>query len=315
MRRRLPGSARRNPRASRVRLSPHEHRPAWIDPLEAELSDRCDEIRHVSGGDIADSYRVDLASGDRLFAKVYSDGPPGIGEAEARGLEWLREVEALRVPAVFAHGLDWLALEWIEPGRPRRDFADRLGSGLARLHRQTRDGFGFDQDNWIGSLPQSNSQRERWDAFYAECRLGPLRRRAVSAGILPREVIRLLDEVIENMPELVGPSEAPSRLHGDLWSGNLMIDETGSPCLIDPAVYAGHREIDLAMMRLFGGFDRRVFDAYREAFPLSPGSSERVDLYQVYPLLVHVCLFGGSYVERLEHALRAVLDRDCSDPD
>jgi fructosamine-3-kinase len=277
--------------------------------LEAELSDRCDEVRPVSGGDIADSYRVDLASGDRLFAKVYSGGPSGIGEAEARGLEWLREVDALRVPAVFCHGLDWLALEWIEPARPRPDFADRLGSGLADIHRQSRDTFGFDEDNWIGSLSQSNAQRESWDSFYAECRLRPLQQRALSAGTLSRDVIRLLDEVIETMPELVGPSEAPSRLHGDLWSGNLMIDESGLPCLIDPAVYAGHREVDLAMMKLFGGFERRVFDAYREAFPLSPGSNERVDLYQVYPLLVHVCLFGAGYVERLEHALRAALER------
>jgi len=278
------------------------------------MSDRCDAIRPVSGGDIADSYRVDLASGNRVFAKVYSGGLSGIGEAEAKGLEWLREVDALRVPEVFAHGLDWLALEWIEPARSLPDFADRLGSGLAGIHKKSRDAFGFDADNWIGSLPQTNTERTTWDSFYAECRLRPLQARAASAGILPRDVIRLLDEVIDAMPELVGPSEAPARLHGDLWSGNLMVDETGSPCLIDPAVYAGHREVDLAMMKLFGGFERRVFDAYQEAFPLSSGANERVDLYQVYPLLVHVCLFGGSYVERLEHALLAALDRKRSDP-
>ena len=295
-------------------MSPLTPRPAWVDLLEQDLSDRCDEIRPVSGGDIAESYRVDLASGSRIFVKVYGGELSGIGKAEAQGLEWLRQVDALRVPEVFAHGLDWLALEWIEPASPLPDFADRLGSGLAGIHRKSRDAFGFDTDNWIGSLPQSNAQRASWDSFYAECRLRPLQARAAGAGILPRALIRLLDQVIDTMPELVGPREAPARLHGDLWSGNLMVDETGSPCLIDPAVYAGHREVDLAMMKLFGGFGRRVFDAYQEAFPLAPAARERVDLYQAYPLLVHVCLFGGSYVERLEHSLRAALAKKGSDP-
>ena len=294
-------------------MSPLERRPAWIDVLEGDLGDRSDSIRPVSGGDIADSYRVDLESGDRVFVKVYRGGPAGIGEAEVEGLRWLREGDALRVPEVLSHGFDWLALEWIESARPRRDFADRLGHGLARIHERSRKAFGYDDDNWIGSLPQSNAQRESWDRFYAECRLLPLQERAARAGILPPEAMRLLDEVVETMPDLIGPSEVPARLHGDLWSGNLMVDETGSPCLIDPAVYAGHREVDLAMMKLFGGFDRRVFDAYEEAFPLANGAAERVDLYQVYPLLVHVCLFGGSYVERLVGALRSSLDRRRTD--
>ena len=288
-------------------MSKDRDRRGWIDELEASLGDTAHVWTPISGGDIGQSHRVELESQQRIFVKVYPDGLPGIARAEARGLAWLAEVDALRIPETLATGENWLALEWIEASRPAGDFDERLGAGLARLHAAGADRFGFDDDNWIGRLPQTNSQSDDWAGFYGDCRLRPLRRLAAQNGTLPCELGIRLDRLIEELPEYTGPKETPARLHGDLWSGNLMVDETGSPCLIDPAVYGGHREMDLAMMKLFGGFDRETFRAYEAAFPLAPGADSRQALYQIYPLLVHVCLFGRSYLDQLARALEAAL--------
>ncbi|MBW2421543.1 MAG: fructosamine kinase family protein [Deltaproteobacteria bacterium] len=295
--------------------------------MRAELRSRLGEIlgssvahcRGVSGGDIGESSVVELAGGERLFLKCYPGAAPGMASAEARGLGWLAEARALRTPQVRAHGEAqdglpaFLALEWIETGGPgadyAADYAEELGRGLAALHRTGAAGFGFAEDNFIGRLPQSNRRHESWVEFYAEERLGAQLDMARQAGRLPGRVAAALESLIEELPSLCGPEEAPARLHGDLWGGNALVDPAGRPCLIDPAVYGGHREVDLAMMRLFGGFDRRVFAAYDEAWPLAPGHRERVDLYQLYPLLVHVNLFGGSYVGSLEGAIRGARGR------
>src|SRR5204862_1227715 len=141
---------------------------------------------------------------------------------------------------------------------------------------------------------QSNAPAATWSDFYQRRRLEPQVRRAAEAGLVGPALRRAFDRLFTRLPELVGPAEPPARLHGDLWGGNAMADEQGAPVIFDPAVYGGHREVDLAMMRLFGGFGRRVFDAYAEVYPLAPGHEERVALYQLYPLLVHVNLFGGS---------------------
>jgi fructosamine-3-kinase len=266
--------------------------------------------RSVAGGDIGESSVVELADGECLFAKCYPGAAPGMASAEARGLAWLAEAGALPTPRVRAHGEaregrpPFLALEWIETGAPRGDHDERLGQGLAALHRAGAEGFGFAADNFIGRLPQSNRSHASWASFYAEERLGAQLRMARKAGRLPERVARALEALIEELPSLCGPEEPAARLHGDLWGGNALADATGRPYLIDPAVYGGHREVDLAMMRLFGGFSERVFAAYDEAWPLAPGHRERVDLYQLYPLLVHVNLFGGSYVGSLEAAIR-----------
>jgi protein-ribulosamine 3-kinase len=235
--------------------------------------------------------------------------------AEARGLAWLAEPGVVRVPRVLAvapenaAGPPFLALELIAPGPRVRDFDERLGRGLAALHRPgggPEATFGLDHDNFIGSLPQDNHAVATWPEFYRARRLEPLVRAAIDAALLDAADRRAFDDVFRRLPELAGPAEAPARLHGDLWGGNLLVDETGAPCLVDPAVYRGHREIDLAMMRLFGGFGPRVFSAYAEAFPLAPGADERVPLYQLYPLLVHVNLFGGGYAGQVRAALRAL---------
>jgi len=289
---------------------PSSPRPGapWLDAVEADLGVRITSHVRVAGGDIGDSHRVEVAGGERLFVKSYATAPPGIAEAEARGLAWLDEAEAIRVARVRGFGADWLALDWIDSARPGPDYSEQLGRALAKLHASGAPRFGFETDNWIGPLTQTNTPVADWAEFYATHRIEPLHHRARDAGTLPAEIDRRLDRLLEALPGLIGPEEPPARLHGDLWGGNVLCDEAGAPCLIDPAVYGGHREVDLAMMQLFGGFAPEVFRAYQRERPLAPGAAERVALYQVYPLLVHVCLFGAGYVTRLAGALEAALD-------
>jgi protein-ribulosamine 3-kinase len=276
--------------------------------LERRWGCRVVRSRRLTGGDINEAFSVELSSGARWFVKTNERAPATLFTAEARGLEWLRSASAIRVPKVHAvsepgEGVNYLVLELIESARPAPDFDETLGRELAALHRAAPAGFGLDHDNFIGSLPQPNQPTESWAEFYRRRRLEPLLERAVKAGALSYAVRLRFDRLFSRLPELLPPSEPPSRLHGDLWGGNLHVDERGAPCLIDPAVYGGHREVDLAMMKLFGGFSARVFAAYDEAFPLAPGASERVELFQIYPLLVHVNLFGGSYAGSVERAL------------
>ena len=275
----------------------------------AAVADALGEVRStrpIGGGDINDAFEVTLRSGGRVFVKTNRRAPPTMFEREAEGLGWLAAPGALRVPEVLAVSPLFLALELIEPGRPARDHDERLGRGLAALHRAGADGFGWPRDNFIGSLPQDNTGEDDWPTFYARRRLEPQLRMAIEAGRSSRAMQSRLSRLCERLPERVGPAEPPSRLHGDLWGGNCHTASDGAPVLIDPAVYGGHREIDLAMMKLFGGFSERVFEAYDEAWPLAHGWRERVPLYQLYPLLVHVNLFGGSYVGSVERALDAV---------
>lgn len=264
------------------------------------------DARPLAGGDIHRALAVRLADGREVFVKTHPSPPPAIYAREAEGLRWLGEARALRVPEVLAVSEGFLALELLPPGAPAKDHDLRLGRGLAALHRFGAPCFGHAHDNFVGSLPQDNHAELDWPTFYAERRLRPQLRRAVDAGRASAAMKRSMEATLSSLPALVGPAEPPSRLHGDLWGGNAHVAPDGAPVLIDPAVYGGHREIDLAMMRLFGGFSARVFDAYEEAWPLAPGWRERVPLYQLYPLMVHVNLFGGSYARSVEEALRAL---------
>ncbi|HEY4186656.1 MAG TPA: fructosamine kinase family protein [Polyangia bacterium] len=265
------------------------------------------QARPLSGGDINEAYAVTVGDGRAFFVKTNRAPPPGMFAAEARGLAWLAASGAIRVPAVVAASECFLVLELIEPGQPSASFDAELGRGLATLHRAGPPMFGLDHDNFIGRLPQSNRAADRWGAFYRDERLEPQWKRAVDAGLIPSALQRSFARLLDGLDARVGPPEPPARLHGDLWGGNLMCDARGAPCLIDPAAYGGHREVDLAMMRLFGGFREATFAAYREVHPLADGHEERVHLYQLYPLLVHVNLFGGSYVASVESALRALV--------
>jgi fructosamine-3-kinase len=284
--------------------------------IEAALGAEIESASSLSGGDINAAFAIALGDGRRIFAKTNANAPAGVFATEARGLLWLKEARAVRVPDVLAAGDEagarFLALELIVPAGRDRRFSEQLGRGLAALHRSGAPRFGLDHDNFIGPLPQANGavtgeRAGAWAGFYRTRRLEPLLARAERRGLVSPRMRRDFDALFAVLEERVGPDEPPARLHGDLWGGNLLVDEGGGPVLIDPAVYGGHREIDPTMTRLFGGFDPRVFAAYEEAHPLAPGADERVPLYQLYPLLVHVTLFGGSYVAQVEAALEALV--------
>ena len=250
--------------------------------------------RRVAGGDICDAWRVTLHSGRAVFAKEHRNGA-AMFEAEAFGLRWLAEAGALRTPEVLAVSERALVLEYVEPGGRTPDFDQAFGRRLARLHAHAPASFGLGHAGVIGPLPQDNTPETSWAEFFATRRLQPLMRRCVERGRIAPEASAELDALLRVLPERLGPPEPPARLHGDLWSGNAMADGRGEPVIYDPAPYGGHREIDLAMMRLFGGFAPATFDAYDEAFPLAPDHEDRVELMQLYPVLVHVALFGGHY--------------------
>jgi fructosamine-3-kinase len=267
--------------------------------LPAELVDGLGVTRTtpVHGGDIAKAYRLDTTGGP-LFAKTHPDPMSGMFEREAAGLRALRASGAVAVPDVVREHATGLVLEWIEVGRrtPAADAA--LGHALAVLHRVTGPHFGGLDDapgGFLGSQPVDLTPTARWPEFFVERRVRPLTRRAVDLGRLDAAAVTLVDRVVERADELCGPAERPALLHGDLWGGNRLVDVSGVNWLIDPAVYWGHREVDLAMMQLFGGFGASTYETYDEVFPLATGWRDRVGWYQLPPLLVHAILFGGSY--------------------
>ena len=297
------------------------------------------DARRVGGGDINEAWHVTLADGGDAFVKTRADAGPGEYALEAEGLAWLAEPGALRTPRVIEIGEDYLALQWIEPGRLDTAGVEEFGRGLAVTHAAGAAGFGdprlgdsgavgsggssllgdpgeggsADPDpggfgaaapSQFGSLRLPNEPAADWPSFYAERRLRPLAEIARERGALPDAGIRAVERVCERIAELAGPAESPARLHGDLWSGNVMADAEGRPWLIDPSAYGGHREVDLAMLRLFGAPAERVFDAYAEVTPLAQGWEQRVQLWQLAPLLVHAVLFGGSYPAAAERIAR-----------
>ena len=281
---------------------------ALRERVESALGQSVRAVARVSGGDINDAFELGLADGRSVFLKTNARAPLTMFAAEARGLEFLRQARALRIPEVIAvsaadEGPPFLLLEFIRSANERPGFDEQLGRGLAELHRCGAPSFGFDEPNFIGRLVQENRPHSSWSDFYRQERLEPQLRAAARAGHASPALRRRFEQLFAKLSELVGEPEGPARLHGDLWSGNLHVDERGAPTLIDPAVYGGHREMDLAMMRLFGGFSPRVFAAYAEAFPLSSGHEGRVRLCQLYPLLVHVNLFGAGYLGSVEQAL------------
>jgi fructosamine-3-kinase len=261
------------------------------------------EARRVGGGDINEAFRVRLADGREAFVKTRREAIAGEYAAEAAGLAWLAEPGLLRTPAVMEVDEAYLALQWIEPGAVSSLGAEELGRGLAGTHRAGAEDFGAPPalrggDTGFGSLRLPNGPAADWPSFYAGQRLLPLLAMARERGAISASAGRAVESVCERIGELCGPSEPPARLHGDLWSGNVMADGEGRAWLIDPSAYGGHREVDLAMLRLFGGWagtQSRIFDAYEEAWPLAEGWRDRVELYQLLPMLVHALLFGGSY--------------------
>lgn len=264
-------------------------------------------VRHASGGCINQGAVV-TASGHTLFVKWNSAGRfPGMFAAEARGLELMARVGEARVPAVVGQGewanVSWLALDYIEPASATESSMEHLGCMLATMHRATQPSFGLDHNNYMGSLPQSNRTHDTWPEFYVQERLTPQIRIARDQGALSTADLSAFDHLCRQIPELV-PVEPPALVHGDLWSGNYLTDPGRTPWLIDPAVAFNHRETDIAMSLLFGGFSQRFYEVYQSRFPLKAGWQDRTGLFQLYPLLIHVNLFGGGYLRSVREILK-----------
>jgi len=288
-----------------MRLPPH---------VAAELEGKgvlpapIERLERVSGGDIHQAAKLGLRTGDVLFLKFSERPLPRVFEVEAKGLERLRGAGELRVPEVLAVGETFLLLEWIEPdpapptARTMRDFGRRL----ARLHQHLNEQglYGLDHDNYIGTLPQVNTPTRSWVEFYRARRLGAQLELARSRGRLPPKRRARLERLMERLDEFIDERNVqPSLLHGDLWGGNFLLSG-GEAVLIDPAVYYGDREIDLAFTELFGGFPSTFYEGYNEVWPLDPCYEERKALYQLYPLLIHLNLFGESYGPGVDRVLR-----------
>ncbi|MGW7480731.1 fructosamine kinase family protein [Nonomuraea muscovyensis] len=248
--------------------------------------------------------RAVLDDGRDVFVKA-GGGASQVFRSEAAGLRWLGEVAT--VPEVIEVADDRLVLAWVPAEQPTPAAAERFGRELARMHRAGAPGFGAQWPGFIADLPMDNAPADDWPSFYAARRVLPFARRARLAA----EDVRLIERVVECLPEVAGPPEPPARIHGDLWSGNVLWSG-GTGVLVDPAAHGGHRETDLAMLALFGvPYLDRILAAYQEESPLADGWRERVPLHQVHPLLVHVVLFGGSYRDGLMRAVSRVLSSAC----
>lgn len=282
----------------------------WRAVAGTRLGGELEDLERVGGGDFAESFRATLADGQRVFVKTHRAPPPGFFTTEANGLDWLRAAGAARVPRVLAVDDDppFLAIEWIDTARGGRggdvEQEAAFGRELAALHAAGAAAFGREDRRTTGSLALPNVPMHEWAGFYADCRLRPLARIAHSRRVLDGADLDRLEFIASSLRDLGAVEESPARLHGDLWAGNRLVDVTGQSWLIDPAAHGGHREFDLAMMRLFGGFADACFDAYAEATPLTEGWRERVPLHQLAPLLVHAIKFGAGYLASVKKVLR-----------
>ncbi|MEM9987701.1 MAG: fructosamine kinase family protein [Bacteroidota bacterium] len=265
----------------------------------------------VEGGCIHRGQRIAFEDGRVFFLKFNQQEFRDHFQAELAGLTLLKESAALRVPReVHLSPLDaeipWLAMEWVEPGARQNTFWSLLGQGLAQLHRHTREGFGLDLDNYIGSLPQSNRTHATWADFWVEERIEPQVKIARDHRYLERNALGSFERLFHRAESLF-PTEPPALIHGDLWGGNLLTDLSGSPVLIDPATYFGHREMEIAFMGLFDQIPASFFEAYQTDYPLESGWRNRQDLCNLYPLMVHLNLFGASYRASVMRTLHAYL--------
>lgn len=253
------------------------------------------QIKSLDGGSINQVFLVQNNK-DKYVIKINEKNAfEGMFEKEAKGLDILSNYN-FKIPIVFGHGVidevPYLILEHIAPGR-NIDWG-LFGSKLAYLHQNSNDYFGLDHDNYIGSLKQKNTNKKTWAEFYEQVRIMPLVRRSFDLSLLDENEVRMAENFCKKLPDLL-PVENPSLIHGDLWSGNLISDREGEPVLIDPAVYYGFREMDLAMLNLFGSVPSKSIEEYENIFPLCKGWEKRTDINQLYPLLVHLILFGNSY--------------------
>ena len=273
------------------------------------------EKRRVSGGDINEAFRLTLTNGERVFMKANAPDRLGMFRCERDGLAAIAGTRTIGTPRVLAAGKDdglgrsFLLMEFLDEGRQAPGFWETFAAELAAMHRADAGAlvpggnFGFYQDNVVGSGLQKNTPAERWSDFFRDCRLAPQVKRA--EHYLDAGTRNALDRILGRMDELLPEPERPSLLHGDLWGGNFVCGPDGKAWIIDPAVYVGHAEADIAMTELFGGFSPRFYAAYRESGLLQPGYDRRRDLYNLYHLLNHLNLFGTAYLSSVVRVVRA----------
>ena len=277
-----------------------------ISYISDKISERILFFKPVAGGDISSAYRVETASRN-YFMKV--NAKPSALEmfhAEQKELQAIEKTKTIAVPHVHlvdsVDGKAFLLMDHVESKRPDASDHHRLGRGLAGLHQSTRSDFGFPDDNFIGSLPQSNRSRADWPEFYWQERIMPQLKMALEDRLISEKMIPKEEKAIDLFERIFGDIK-PSLLHGDLWGGNYLIAADGTPYLIDPAVYYGHSMVDIAMSRLFGGFGAGFYDAYHEIMPKPEHYDAQIELYQLYYLLVHLNLFGSGYYSSVSSIL------------
>lgn len=270
-----------------------------------------DRSRAVAGGCINDSRMLTLKDGREFFIKTGGGAAlyPGFFESEFVALLLLGDPGVIRIPRPVAFGEEFIVIEAFHEGKPLQDWRERLGRQLAQLHLATRtDRFGFERDNYLGTTQQPNDWSADWVAFWRERRLGwqlELFARKADSG---DPLLAMGDRLLARLDDLLGDVDEPAvLLHGDLWAGNAAADENGEPILFDPASYYGHREAEIGMMRLFGGFGPRCEAAYNEVWPLPPGSEERIALYRLYHELNHLNLFGRAYYQTCLATMESLL--------
>mgnify|MGYP005862738827 CR=1 FL=1 len=265
------------------------------------------QLKHftrLTGGDINAVFLLETPS-EKLVIKLNDKQQfPAMFQKEAFALQELKETKSFRIPKVRHLGeienQAYLILEYIVSGTENKQFWEDFGLQLANLHKHTNENFGWENQNYIGSLPQYNEHCESSSAFYISQRLQPQLKLAKQNGFRFQD----LDCFLKNVSELIPKNEKPALIHGDLWSGNYMVDADQSPVLIDPAIAYASREMDLAMMQLFGGFPTEVFETYQANFPLPDNWQNRIELYQLYYLLVHLNLFGQSYLSSVQRIIK-----------
>jgi fructosamine-3-kinase len=270
----------------------------------------------VAGGDICTATRLRLSDGRSALIKTRPHAPPDFFPAEGRGLTWLRAAGGAPVPEVLASAEDCLIIAWVEPGKASPEAAEDFGRRLAQTHRAGADSFGAKEDGFIGTLPLPNTPADTWIEFYTTRRVLPFLKAGRERGSVSDRDTAAIEQVLRRMDEFAGQPEPPARIHGDLWSGNVLWSADNEVWMVDPAAHGGHRETDLAMMGLFGTPHlARILEAYDAETPLAEGWRERIPLHQLHPLLVHAVLFGGGYGARAGDAARALLEGTAGGPD
>lgn len=279
----------------------------WKQSATVALGQEIISLSRLGGGDFAQAYRGTLADGENVFIKTHSNPPENFFSTEATGLRWLRESGSVNIPQVYAvsDSPPLLVLQWVEAGPPTRSTEVELGRMLAGLHSIDQKVFGRPDGRCTGSLGVPNASCLLWSDFYATQRLLPLAAIACDRKSLAEKSIKAIERIANKLPQLDVPVEPPALLHGDLWAGNRLVDTSGKSWLIDPAAHYGHREFDLAMMKLFGGFDIECFEAYSEVYALDSGWRDRIKLHQLAPLVVHAIKFGGSYVSAVDEVVNS----------